>query len=300
MALLSCTLTVVSATGNRVWAGSLTSSAGEVPGNELAQVFQPPDKQAPEDTSGGASRGNGIFAPPEDSAPTDTSGGASRGDGDGEFIVPVNVGAPRGRVGGGTRGPLSTLIALMPPTNYGQTVSRRPTFFVYVPSEALKETKEVFFSLQDSTQDYHYQTRIELPTHEGGIISFQLPEDAPELAVGQAYKWYFILTEKGQRLEADSQGVTGWVERIEPSGELELHQSSQANVEVALSYARAGMWYDTVQTLVQLKQGLLQDTTSANYWETLLREVGLEEIASQPIVELPQASDARASNTSEN
>lgn len=281
----SCSLSIVLSSGNGLWARNVTSSGETVAEQEISQLFQPPDAQAPKDTTGGASRGQEhLFAPPADSsAPIETSSGASRGD---ELEMPQTVAA--------TRETLATLKAVMPPTNYGQTISGRPTFFLYVPEQAVNGTKQVFFSLQDQTQDYFYQTRIDLPAGSGGIISFPLPEDAEELAEGVTYKWFVTVMDKGERLRADTSGVTGWVERIQPTQALD--QNSPATVELALSYAEAGLWYDTVETFVELKQAQSEDNTLANYWETLLTEVGLEAISSQPIMKLPSTSPPGSAN----
>ncbi|MBW4493050.1 MAG: DUF928 domain-containing protein [Oscillatoria princeps RMCB-10] len=226
----------------------------------VSQVFQPPEDSAPKDSTGGASRGEGTFQPPDDAAPSDSTAAASRGD-------------------------AASLVALMPETNIGRTVAARPTFFVYVPPAQTGKGKQVFFSLQDENQNPHYQTRIEIP-RSGGIVSFQLPEAAPELEVGKNYKWFFIVTESGKRLRADTSGVTGWVKRVEPAPEMLSKQKLGASLELVKLYGAQGVWYDTLATLAELRQKQPSDSTVAAQWRQLLEQVGLGAIANQAVTEI--------------
>ncbi len=290
--LLSLTVTItLLAEGS--WAGVLgRSTASNNGGREIAQIFQPPETEAPKETSGGASRGSQMFVPPEQPAPRDSSGAASRS---GEFEPPV-AGNPGRRVGAGTRGDITTMMAIVPPSRYGITVAERPTLLVYVPPTAVTSDKQIFLSIQDEQQHLHYQTRIDLPASASGIVTLQLPESAPELEVGKNYKWFFILTEPGQKLRADSNGETGWVQRVALTPELEEQQASGASLDLALSYGRAGIWYDMVATLVMLRQAQPENTALHQSWQTLLSEVGMEKLAVEAIVPLTFPDSETVSN----
>lgn len=295
IALLSLTVSMtLLAEGS--WARAAgRSTASSNSNGEIAQIFQPPDTQAPKDTSGGASRGSQMFVPPEQLAPRDTSGAASR---NGEFEPPV-AGVPGRRVGAGTRGDITTLMAIVPASRYGITVAARPTFFVYVPPAAVTSDKQIFLSIQDEHQDLHYQTRIDLPASASGIVTLQLPESAPELEVGKNYKWFFILTEPGQKLRADTNGETGWVQRVALTPEMERQQTSGASLDLALSYGRSGIWYDMVATLAMLKQTQPGNPALHQSWQTLLSEVGMAELAAEAIVPLPFPNSETVSNITE-
>ncbi|MFB8791866.1 MAG: DUF928 domain-containing protein [Potamolinea sp.] len=64
-----------------------------------------------------------TFEPPRDGKPDDTAGGASRGNGCPQEII--NIGG--------------CITPLMPATNNGLTVSERPTFLLYIPETSAKE-----------------------------------------------------------------------------------------------------------------------------------------------------------------
>ena len=102
-------------------------------GSVYAVTFTPPDKNdAPSQATGGASRGGNLFTPSQDnSSPQQASGGAAR---TGTYYVnPV----------AGEIGP-AALIALLPQSFYGTTVSERPTIMVYLP---ISNAKEAIFSI---------------------------------------------------------------------------------------------------------------------------------------------------------
>jgi hypothetical protein len=49
-------------------------------------------------------------------------------------------------------------------------------------------------------------------------------------------------------------------------------------------YAKAGIWYEAVATLIKLRQEQPQNVALLNQWQTLLKSVGLEKIADQPLL----------------
>jgi hypothetical protein len=194
------------------------------------------------------------------------------------FTAPGND-APDQTSSGGVRGEeLAEVIPLVPTTNYGRTISGRPTFLVYLPPTA---SQEVFFSLQDADRHHHYQTTLKV-SGKGGIVELTLPDDAPELEMGKEYVWHFAPIAPDGILRPDNYSVTGWVKRV--SSPIESHQSLNP-VELATLYAKEGIWYDTLQVLSAAKQAQPDDPTLASEWHDLLEQVGLEAIANQPIAE---------------
>lgn len=157
------------------------------------------------------------------------------------------------------------------------TVSDRPTFFMYVPSTS---AQQIFFTLKDQTEDYYYQKMLPVP--EGAsIISIELPEDAPALEVGKNYRWTFALACQGL-VGPNSPMVTGWVKRVSPI-EVGLTQfDSTPSLEMAKSYASAGVWFDALTTLAWLRQQQPENYTAT--WEQFLTSAGLEAIATKPLI----------------
>ncbi|HIK31058.1 MAG TPA: DUF928 domain-containing protein [Oscillatoriales cyanobacterium M4454_W2019_049] len=264
----------------------------------LAVTFNPPGDAAPRQTAGGASRGGLTFNPPGDAAPRQTAGGSSRAgvtfDPPGDPAPARTAGsstrgavtfdppgdpAPQQTVGSSSRGEEYWVTALVPETNHGRTVAERPTFFIYLPE---MDVREGFFSIQDEHRNGVYQTYIEIPEH-GGIISFTLPEDAPPLEVDRDYEWHFVPI-NGETLRPDSPEIVGWIKRVAPSSNLEKIARAGASLDLANAYGQQGIWYDTLSTLVTLKQ-LQPDNTDLNgEWSDLLEQVGLGAIAPNSVV----------------
>jgi hypothetical protein len=181
-------------------------------------------------------------------------------------------------MGGGVRGEVAPLTALVPPTKYGLTVSERPTIYAYLPPIG---AQKVFFSLQDEEGNPHYHTTLEV-AGDGGVLSITLPAKAAALELGKNYLWYLAPIEPGGILRPDNYAVTGWVKRVD----LKVNQSELAGespVNLAIEYAQAGIWYDTLKVLVEAQRSEPDNETLAQEWHDVLEQIGLEAIASEPI-----------------
>lgn len=206
-----------------------------------------------------------TFDPPGRGEPDDSAGGASR-DG-GKCAQDVERLSP-------------SVTPLKPANQQGLTVAERPTFFVYVPETS---AKKAFFTLKDQTEDYYYQTTFPLPKSPG-IFSFQLPSEAPPLAVGKSYQWTFV-TICGEKLAVDDPSVQGQIQRIEPNPHLTNQLKNVSPLERAALYGAKGIWYDTVATLAELRRSQPHNSTLAATWENFLKSVGFGAIATQPLLQ---------------
>jgi hypothetical protein len=218
-------------------------------------------------------------------------------------FVPSDRGMPGRREGGGTRGNCLTqaslagqsssvtqaitaqpslatqpgLTALMPDSNLGQTMAERPTFFWYIPQSAAAAE----FVLLDANNTEQYKTLVPVPS-QSGVVSLTLP-DSVTLEVGQSYRWYFSLVCNPLDRSADTY-TSGWVERIAPDPALLQTIAAAPPAEQARLYAQASLWYEALATLAQLRQSQPQDAALVTQWQTLLKSVGLEQIADQPLL----------------
>ncbi|MEQ9234717.1 DUF928 domain-containing protein [Coleofasciculus sp. E2-BRE-01] len=171
-----------------------------------------------------------------------------------------------------------TITPVMPATRQGLTVAERPTFFVYVPKTT---AKQALFVLKDENEDYYYETTLPMPK-QAGIISVKLPDEASKLEMGKTYHWSFLMI-CGAQVTPDSPGVQGVIKRIKPDGTLN-QLDGEPLLEQALQYGANGIWFDTLTTLAQLRQSNPQDSSFQVAWADLLKSVGLDAIATQPLV----------------
>lgn len=201
---------------------------------------------------------------------------------------PSEPGLPGRREGGGTRGgclsqasqPLA-LTALMPNTNTGLTVAEYPSFFWYVPQNTAAAAE---FVLLDQANVEVYKTLLPV-SQQSGVLSLSLPADGsvPALEVGKSYRWYFSLICDPLDRSADS-FTSGWIQRVEPSSTLTQALTSAAAEEKPIIYVNAGIWYEAVAALVELRREQPQNSQVLTQWQTLLHSVGLEELANQPLL----------------
>ncbi|MEH2350315.1 MAG: DUF928 domain-containing protein [Nostoc sp.] len=267
-------------------------------------------KGAPSQATGGASRGNFFTPSAGKGAPRQATGGASRGS---LFTPSAGKGAPRQATGGASRGSLFTpsadkgtpqqasggasrvgtyylntstksagpaaLIALVPQSFYGTTVSERPTILVYLP---VSNAEEAVFSLKDETDNTQYQMTIPIAL-KAGAIAVKLPADAPALVVGKNYHWFLAVKVDGQ-LSPSTPYVDGWIQRIQPSAELATAMQQQDALKRATAFGKNGVWYDCVATLAALHSAQPTNVTLTKQWEELLSSVSLKEIVTAPLL----------------
>jgi Domain of Unknown Function (DUF928) len=242
---------------------------------------------APRQATGGASRGN-LFTPTRgNGAPRQATGGASRGN---LFTPTRGNGAPRQASGGASRvgnlnpstvaasGP-AALIAVLPQSFYGTTLSERPTMMVYLPAS---NAQEAVFSLKDEAGNMQHQMTIPV-AGKSGLIAVKLPANAPALAVGKNYQWFLGLKLDGQ-LSPSTPYVDGWIQRIQPSTELTTALQQKNLLKQAEALGKNGVWYDCVATMATLRTNQPENVTIIKQWEELLSSVSLKEIVTAPLL----------------
>ncbi|MBT9317894.1 DUF928 domain-containing protein [Leptothoe spongobia] len=255
-------------------------------GASRSGLFVPPsDSSAPRQATGGGTRGGFFTPPPDTSAPHSAAGGASRGS---FFTPPKDYVAPQQTAGAASRtntygsytdenGGAAQMMALMPESFYGTTLSAHPRILVYLPASS---AQEAIFTLKNEDRNLVYQMSVPV-SGEGGVIAVQLPGDSPELVVGQNYQWYFALKLNGV-INTTSPFVDGWIQRIDPNDELAHTLEQGSTLENIAALGSQGIWYDTVAKLATLHT-TQPDETIVGHWKELLESVGLMEISTAPI-----------------
>lgn len=208
-----------------------------------------------------------TFEPQGEGKPDNSAGGASRSP-DGK-ICPQDTTASQ-----------TSITALIPVKNEALTVAKHPTFLVYMPPTS---ARKVFFSLQDENKNNLYQKILPI-TGDSGIISIKLPTDAPELERGKNYKWYFQVM-CGNSLRPDSPGIEAQIRRVEPHSAWSSNLDNVVSLEQAVLYGKNGIWYDTVATLADLRKNQPENTAYTTNWQQVLKSVGLEAIATEPLLQ---------------
>lgn len=216
---------------------------------ELAQIFQPPKGDKPDNTSGAGSRNDKQC--PIDLA-TNTSSNS------------LKQSPP--------------LIALAPSDSVGLTVSEKPRFWVYIPPTS---AKSAVLSLQTPEKTYLIQTSVSL-SGTGEIVGLTLSKDTPPLEIGKIYQWVVVLV-CGDRPSPNDPVVKASVRRVALPESNPLPSNSQAELTQAIWYGKHGIWYDTLNTLIQAKQKQPSNPEIESAWLDLLQSVGLEQISTEEV-----------------
>lgn len=207
---------------------------------------------------------NITFDPPDRSQPRTTKGGASRGDqcaiDSQEIVLPF--------------------MPLLPTTNHGLTTAAHPTLVAHIPDTS---AQSVFLNIQDENEEAIYQNVLPIGDRYG-IVGIAVPQEAPALQTGKTYKWSVALM-CNNKLRPDSPVIEGYIERIQPESELTAQLEGATPVEMAALYAKAGIWYETVATLAQLREAEPQNQELINAWDSVLDSVGLEKVANAQLME---------------
>jgi Domain of Unknown Function (DUF928) len=205
---------------------------------------------------------------------------------------PPSRGTPPAKEGTGSRGDCGYKQGMLPLTRIvgsnqlKSTINGHPTIWVYLPYTSV-DAKSGEFSLHDGDIEL-YRTRFRLPD-KAGIISVNLPNSAPEVAVGKEYRWYFEVNCNGAIYSSTNTpaSVTGLIKRQSTPVELARHLEKANNpLEKISAYAKYGIWYETITELAKLRLKEPQNQTLRNMWIEFLsaEKVSLAHISQQPII----------------
>jgi len=156
----------------------------------------------------------------------------------------------------------------------GTTIAATPTFWFYIPERSPFPAK---FVLRDKDGKLIYQTDVML-SQTPGVVSLPLPKTVAPLEIGKQYRWFLKIYCKAQDPPAF---VEGWIQRISlnPGLKSQLEKATPRD-RVAL-YAANGIWFEALSTASELRHHDPKD----NSWTALLQAVGLNDLATEPILE---------------
>lgn len=162
----------------------------------------------------------------------------------------------------------------------GLTVASHPTVLAYLPESS---ARKVFLSWQDENNENIYQAIIPI-NGKAGIYRLTLDQKAPALQIGKTYSWTLAMM-CDNKLKPDSPIVQGQIERVELKSDLVQKLQNVSPLEKASLYGQAGIWYEAVATLAQLKTANVNERDLGLSWKEFLTSVGLEKLVEMPLIE---------------
>lgn len=182
------------------------------------------------------------------------------------YVPPTRSTAPRRATSLGTRGLCESsstanqesaspsarfsVVALVPQTHAGQTMSPRPTLTWYIAEERSYPVQLQLYRYTSQDPTNTQLERVEffdVGLSQPGWMAFTLPSSLPPLQVGETYRWKVIVKcsesqpSRNKIDEADLQVVSP-PPGMEVTGE---------PVQQAEQYVAAGLWYDAIAVLSQ-------------------------------------------------
>jgi hypothetical protein len=192
--------------------------------------------------------------------------------------VAPDRGKPVKPTGGATRGSDKKipLMFALTPDHVGQTVSAQPSLFWYI--ERIPDVSmRIEFTLYDQASDEpEVEVTLAAPDR-AGIQRIRLADYGVKLEPGAEYEWAVTLIVDSEKRSKDVV-VTGWIDRIEHSGQLTARLKSEGDARSAAIYAEEGIWYDSFAALSDQIDSNPRDANLLTQRTDVLRQVGLYQV----------------------
>jgi len=186
---------------------------------------------------------------------------------------PKNIGAPKSRVRGGSRGKNQSDVELtvLAPEQTGFTTHSQPTLYWWISKPVIKPI-EITVTDIDSVL---LKTNLDGMT-KVGIQTLNLADHKIQLLPDIKYKWSVAIVNNTKQRSADTFTSAG-IMRVPETQELKIRLASEDDKGRAIIYAGEGIWYDAlaaIQTLVDKTSG---EEIPVAMRTSLLQQVGLSD-----------------------
>jgi len=189
------------------------------------------------------------------------------------YRPPANVGAPKVRMDGGSRGGDTSLpqLYVIAPDHAGFTTQAQPTltWFLSQPTKA-----PVVITVISNDAEF---PMLEVNTDgkaQGQFHQLKLADHKIELAPGAEYEWSASIVPDPDKF---SQGIlaSGRIRRVAPTVEQTGLFKSTPAADLPLVYAQQGFWYDAIATLQSQLKEHPDNAVLLDLRNNLLSQVGL-------------------------
>ena len=190
---------------------------------------------------------------------------------------PPRRSAPRGRIGGGTRGAMAGMprVSVLAPDHTGQTREEQPTLYWYITQGV---TYPVEFTLMtDQFVRPVAEVRLASPSQEG-VQAIRLADHGIRLSAGVPYRWYVAVIVNPERRSKDIV-AGGVIERVELPEDIAASLARATSADVPRVYAEAGIWYDAIASLSGLIDRHPDDAALRQQRAALLDQVSLPDVS---------------------
>lgn len=187
--------------------------------------------------------------------------------------VPPFRGAPSNRIGGGTRGTNKKFeIVSLSPDHIGLTTKKQPKLYFYLPTAT--NNPIVFTLVDENMEEPLIETNLKIDAK--GIQVIDISTYHVQLKEKIVYQWYVSLTRDPEHPSLDI--VSGGSIQYTPASSILIDNISKtsANYE-AFEYAKAGIWYETVSSIIQESVSGENEENTKSQLSALLNQVGIKQ-----------------------
>ena len=191
---------------------------------------------------------------------------------------PPKRGAPKGRIGGGTRGPEAREItlAVIAPDHAGLSSKPSPRLYWFLSPATAGAAFEASV-IEDGAVDAILDKPIAAPA-ASGIQVLDLEALGVRLQPGKEYRWFVSLVAKPGARSSDVV-ASGKVIFETPPAELASRIATAGSAARPGIYAAAGYWYDAYDGIRQLRSAAANDGGLRQAEVSLLTQAGLPQVA---------------------
>lgn len=187
---------------------------------------------------------------------------------------PPMRGAPRARVGGGSRstGNIAGVeLSVLAPDHTGLTTLEAPSLYWYL--SRLVSSRIEFTVNDEQSIAPVLEIQLEAPK-QPGVQKISLFDYDIQLKPGVEYQWFVTLVPDPDQRSYDLISG-GTVQHVKPSAALHAHLNGADAEELPYLYAGEGFWYDAIATVSQLIEANPANMRFREQRAALLEQVGL-------------------------
>lgn len=190
---------------------------------------------------------------------------------------PPLLGAPKGRVSGGSRGieDESPRVLLLAPDHTGLTVQEQPTLYWFLSNPS---KYPIEFTIIESATTRPVLTFMIKPPVHAGVRSLRLSDHGVRLKKGIRYQCFLAMVPDAYKRSKDIISG-GEIERIEFSDALRLKLKRAGKAGAPSIYAEEGIWYDALSSISTLIDGSPRQPFLRRQRASLLDQIGIKEAA---------------------
>ena len=191
------------------------------------------------------------------------------------YKPPKGIGAPGGRIGGGSRGQEALALFALVPDHLGLTINDQPTLYWYLSQPV---HYPLMLTVNDETQVKPILETLLTPKPTAGIHSMPLKDFNIKLDLDREYQWFVSLAVDP---ENPSKNIIagGRIQRVLPQEGLLQQLRNAEPQEVTAIYSEAGLWYDALASISGLIESRPNDNDYRIGRKALLEQVDLMEVA---------------------